>query len=127
MILTSAHTFNDGYSPLLFKCPRTFAQSCCKLCRRASPLNVNWNNETKAFFYWISQWKINLGIWRLTLSNILALLIFQLTTTSLSWLSVSLTEHKLNLSILKIPFVLETQWSVVIQGAINLQRRIPCS
>lgn len=31
------NTFNDGYSPFVFRCPRTFAQSCCKLGRNASP------------------------------------------------------------------------------------------
>lgn len=30
-------TFNDGYNPLVFRCPKTFAQSCCKLGRNASP------------------------------------------------------------------------------------------
>lgn len=30
-------TLSAGYNPLVFKCPRTLAQSCCKLGRNASP------------------------------------------------------------------------------------------
>lgn len=34
-------TLSDGYNPLVFKYPRTLAQSCCKLGRKASPRKEN--------------------------------------------------------------------------------------
>ena len=36
-MLIQIDTLSDGYNPLVFKCPRTLAQSCCKLGRNASP------------------------------------------------------------------------------------------
>lgn len=43
------YTFNDGYNPLVFKYPRMFAQSCCKLGRKASPRKEDWSKDWTCF------------------------------------------------------------------------------